>query len=317
MSVMKGSPMTKILCTGIAGFIGSHTLEHWKGKKDKIWGIDDFSSGKPENLDGFIDRMEMLYQESITERAKMLAIFDHVKPDVVLHLAAQPSLLTSIEKPALDAWTNVMGTIQLLEAAKWAGVKHFVFASTSAVTEAQEIWCENDHEFDDLPKTPYGISKFSAEMYVRSMFPKNHTILRYANIYGQRQVPLGENQLIPRAIKHALFGDKFEIYGDGKQTRDYTFVRDVAKANWQACIMRIPGTYCVGSGRQSSILDILDLISKNLGEEVDWKRGASRHDRRKVVIHSEFFSEKYKFNSWTKLENGIKQTIDWWKKQNG
>lgn len=305
----------KILISGVAGFIGSHTLENWKGKKDKIWGIDNFSSGKPENLDGFIDRMEILFQEDIAERSKMLSIFNKVKPDVVLHLAAQPSLLTSIQNPILDAWVNVFGTLQLLEAAKYFGVKHFVFSSTSAVTEAWIQDPEMSYSFGNLPKSPYGISKFAAEMYVRSIFPDNHTILRYANIYGPRQVPLGENQLIPRAIRHILYGDDFEIYGEGIQTRDFTYVQDVAKCNYLACTKKITGTYYVATGEQTSVLDVLDIVDEILDHKELWKQGDSRQDRTHVQVFPDLFEHDFHYQPDTPLKDGIMKTAQWWIKQ--
>ena len=305
----------KVLITGIAGFIGSHTVEVWKGKLDKIYGIDNFSSGSAENLQGSQKRIMEIFQEDICDRISLLKTLNQVKPDVVLHLAAQPSLLESIRKPSFDALVNAYGTAMVAETARYCGVKHFVFSSTSAISESDDLYPTMPIEFDDIPTSPYGISKLAAEMYVRSIFPKNHTILRYANVYGPRQVPLGPNQLIPRAIRHVLFGDDFEIYGIGMQTRDFIYVRDVARANYLACIKRIPGTYNISSGTQVSVIEVLNIIKETAQWEGKWKFGLPRDDRQRTSMTNEKFVAYYKWKPRMVLAQGILHTIDHWKKQ--
>jgi UDP-glucose 4-epimerase len=309
--------MTKrILITGIAGFIGSHVVESYIDVKGDLYGIDNFSTGKEENLEENIDRIEQLYNNDIGDRATTFAIFEKVKPDIVIHLAAQPSLLASMEKPSLDVATNVWGTVQIIEASKLFGVKHFIFSSTSAVCEAQGQSPEMALSPWDLPTSVYGISKMAAEMYIRALLPKKHTIFRFANIYGERQVPLGKNQIVPHAIKHILYGDDFTIRSDGTPTRDYTYVKDVARAISEAISGKIYGTYNLASGVETSVIDILNKLKDASEWDGEWQFGNEEyHERDRVQMLQTGFFEAFDGFEFTELDTGLTNTLEWWKKR--
>jgi UDP-glucose 4-epimerase len=152
---------------------------------------------------------------------------DLVPFDAICHQAAQPSLRRSIDDPAHDALVNIVGTINVIQAAKACGA-HVVFASTSAVYDPAGGAFTEDSPI--RPNLPYGIAKATAEQYLQHS-GISHTILRYGNVYGPRQIQVGENQLIPHCLAHILDGKPFVINGDGEQTRDFVYVEDIARAN--------------------------------------------------------------------------------------
>jgi UDP-glucose 4-epimerase len=208
----------------------------------------------------------------------------------------------------------VLGTLNVITAAKEFGIKRFVFSSTSAVYEEQKHPSTYHEDYPLVPNSSYGVSKASAEMYVRKNIP-NHAILRYGNVFGPRQVPLGENQLIARAIRHFVEGTEFQINGDGEQSRDFVYVQDVAQANALAVTYEnISGTFNISMGEAISMNAILGLLEQVY--EVPgypWEHNDHTELRKHIKLS---VTEAYKKLGWRaspSLLDGLRITAQWWK----
>lgn len=301
----------RVLVTGIAGFIGSHTGELLLRNGCQVMGMDDFSTGKADNLGDYITLGGRYVHCDIT-LPSMVEVFNSFKPEAIIHLAAQAAISTSIENPIRDMRTNGIGTIRVLQAAKKHGVKRLVIASTSAVYRDDNGLWKVKESTDYGPKSPYGISKVAAEMYTRTLFP-NHVILRFGNVYGPRQVPIGENQVIPRMIRHIQHGDQFYIHGDGHQKRDFVYVTDVANACYHA-LGGASGTYNIASGQAFSVNEIAGMIEEIYGiEGYPWDHTQENDPRRKVSLN---VSEAARCLDWKPnvcIREGLKRTVEWWR----
>lgn len=304
----------RIIVTGGCGFIGSHVVELLLSEGNKVMVIDNLSTGKRDNLDE-IRSKERLSLEVCDVRSinTMLDVFQKVRPEAVIHLAAQPAISTSMKSPYMDAHTNILGTINVTNLAQDYGARRVVLASTSAVYQPKNQMWGPLKETDYLePDSAYGLSKMAAEQYMR-MFFHNHVILRFGNVYGPRQVPLGENQVVARMIGHFLKGDFFQIHGDGKQKRDFVYVRDVAEAVAQA-LHGTAGTYNIAGGKAVSVMEVAAKM-----EEIFDIRGyrweySTNHDSRGNVhmdIHSA--AKNLIWKPRTSLEDGLKRTVEWWR----
>lgn len=302
-----------VFVTGCAGFIGSHVCDYLIEKGIDVYGIDDLSSGKFENIPIGVDFVNY----GLDNLAP--GDFQGIEFDAVIHLAAQPSLLKSEEYPLRDLEVNGLGTINVLEFAKAHNTERFVFASTSAVFHDGNLGviscAENDTRL--TPNRPYGISKLAGEMYVRAL-SKSPYILRFANVYGPRQVPLGENQLIARALSHIYNDTPFEIYGDGYQTRDFIYVRDVARAVASAALEapNHPYPINVSYGSSVSVKAMLDNVAFVTGWEGEWKKGEPKPSEPKHVSMSN--TKARKILSWYPMydiQKGLAKTAEWWKKE--
>jgi len=311
---------TKVLITGIAGFIGSHVVDRLSRRKFDIFGMDDLSSGKMENLEGNENKVHDVVLESIANPMAVMQTFDRFKPDLVIHLAAQPSLLKSIKNPDYDALVNVIGTINILRACEAYQVERLIFSSTSAIT--QDAVVSEEHSANlSAPSSPYGMSKRCAEGYIDLLwgYKPGATILRFANVYGPRQVPLGENQLIPRVIRHYLYGDSFQIYGDGLQSRDFIYVEDVADLIYKIATSNNPGrmTMNVATGKNTTVLGIVEMVQEVIGIDIP----AIHVEPKDVRLHVKMnIGKADMFVGWkatTSIKDGIKKTVGWWKEQDG
>lgn len=305
----------RILVTGAAGFIGSRTVKLLVENGHTVSCVDNLSSGRLDNIDNWqIDQKKLsIYEVDIEDEVSLSKVFQKAKPEAVLHLAAQSAITTSMRNPHGDLRTNAEGTLKVLVESKFAGVKRFVFSSTSAVYD------ENHFEFSGLresspcnPTTPYGISKLAAEHYIRTMFP-NHCIFRYANVYGINQRPVGENQVIARAMRHFKYRDDFQIFGDGKQKRDFIFSEDVAMANMRALTSGLTGTYNLATGRSYSVNEVLAKIETILRiKNYDWKHAPTPDPRGDVYINNKKFKNVFGMKKFTTLDDGLRQTAEWW-----
>lgn len=296
----------RILITGAAGFIGSHVADFLNSHDHDLFLIDDLSTGKAENVLGGQFLKASILDDPIMNRA-----FKDFQPEVVVHLAAQPAISTSMAHPWLDFDINVCGTMKILSLCRYFGVKRVIFSSTSAVYDSRAEFCQ---EYGTLlqPDSPYGISKLSAEMYIRNLFPES-VILRFGNVFGPRQVPLGENQLIARMIRHFEYGDSFYIHGTGEQRRDFVYVADVAKAVEKA-ITGPAGTYNIASGKSHSVnqvAKVMEFLYDVAGYQ--WQYDADLGERGNVNMEVAAAQHGLGWNSVTPLHIGINLTVEWWK----
>ena len=248
----------RAVVTGGAGFIGSHVVDALAERGDEVHVLDDLSKGLRRN----VAAAATLHVADIRDPD---AVFDSARPDVVLHLAAQADVRVSVERPDHDAEVNVLGTLRVLEAARRHGAQ-VVFASTGGA-----IYGECDGPATESaprrPLAPYGTSKLCGEEYLATwnrLYGTAHLSLRFGNVYGPRQEPHGEAGVVAIFMGILRDGGTATIYGDGRQTRDYVYVGDVVRAVL-AAIGRSGAVYNVGTGAETSVLELYDAIQQAAG----------------------------------------------------
>jgi UDP-glucose 4-epimerase len=254
----------RTLVTGGAGFIGSNLVDALLERGEDVTIVDDISTGRRENLESALQNGGELVEADVRDAQAMRELLARVQPEVVFHLAAQIDVRHSVADPARDAAINVLGTINLLEAAREAGVRRFVNTSSggAAYGEGQTIPAPEDHPI--APEAPYGLSKVCAEQYCE-IFTRMHAMstvsLRYGNVYGPRQDPLGEAGVIAIFCGKLLEGGEPTVFGDGLQTRDYVYVGDVVASNLAAAQSEATGPFNIGTGEETTVLDLVEALS--------------------------------------------------------
>ncbi len=253
----------KALVTGGAGFIGSNVVDGLLAEGHEVGVLDDLSTGRESNLAAAVERGARLHVGNIADPHAVAAAMEAERPAAVLHLAAQIDVRRSVEDPAHDTRVNVEGTAVLLEAARRAGVDRFVFSSTGGAIYGEADTVPTAEEAPIRPISPYGQSKFAAEGLCR-LYSRLHGLstvcLRYSNVYGPRQDPLGEGGVIAIFCGKALHGGRPTVFGDGLQTRDYVYVGDVVAANLAALDSRLEGSVNIGTGRETTVLELIDAL---------------------------------------------------------
>jgi len=252
------------IVTGGAGFIGSNLVDALVERGDRVTVIDDLSSGKRSNLEGALERGATLEETDVRDADAVAAVFASVRPELVFHLAAQIDVRYSVEHPAGDATSNVLGTIAVLEASRDAGVRRVVNTSTGGglYGDAQQLPTPEDYPI--RPLAPYGQGKHAAEGYCE-LYTRLHGLstvsLRYGNVYGPRQDVHGEAGVV--AIFCGCLVEKRTptVFGDGRQTRDWVDVSDVARANLLAADSAVTGPVNIGHGRETSVLDLVEALN--------------------------------------------------------
>ena len=257
----------RVLVTGGAGFIGSHLTDALLARGDEVTVVDDLSRGRQARLDS----RAVLHKLSITGAGSLTSLVEQARPELICHLAAQIDVRVSVVAPADDAQTNVVGTVNVLEAARAADAR-VLLCSTGGALYGRDAPIPSLEDVLPLPESPYGIAKYCAEQYVglyNRLHGTGHTILRLANVYGPRQDPAGESGVIPIFCARVLAGERPVVYGDGAQTRDYVYVGDAVEAFLAAADRGRPGTWNIGTGTEVSVLALARLIGEAAGRTVD------------------------------------------------
>jgi UDP-glucose 4-epimerase len=252
----------RALVTGGAGFIGSHVVDALQAVGDEVLVVDHLSRGHSDNLSDAFARGAELVQADVTDVAAMTRTFDRFRPEVVYHLAAQIDVRASVKDPTVDAHVNLGGTAGVLEAARHAGARRVVLASTAGVYGDPQQVPTPEHA-PVAPLSPYGASKAAAETYMalyQRLYGISTVCLRMANVYGPRQDPHGEAGVVAIFTSAAAEGRVATVFGDGSQTRDYVFVGDVARAFVAAGRSRAAGAINVSTGRETSILELAGAL---------------------------------------------------------
>jgi UDP-glucose 4-epimerase len=256
----------RAIVTGGAGFIGSNLVDALLDQGAEVDVIDTLVTGRLSNLEaGALDRGARLHRVDITDARELTALVGDVAPDVIFHLAAQIDVRKSIEDPAFDASVNVVGTINVLEAARVSGVGRVVNTSTGGAIYGDAEIIPSPESTEPLPMAAYGQSKFCAERYLgwyRRLYSQSNVTLRLGNVYGPRQDPLGEAGVIAIFTGKLRAGERPVIYGDGTQTRDYVYVGDVVAAQLAAGQSGVTGEINVGTGRETNVLQIVDALKE-------------------------------------------------------
>lgn len=257
----------RVLVTGGAGFIGSHLTDALLARGDEVTVVDDLSVGRPGRLDGRVS----LHKLSVTDAGLLTEAVRQARPDLICHLAAQIDVRASVAGPAQDALTNVVGTVNVLEAARAAGVR-VLFCSTGGALYGRDAPIPALEDVLPLPESPYGIAKYCAEQYVglyNRLHETRHSVLRLANVYGPRQDPSGEAGVVTIFCSRILAGQQPVIYGDGTQTRDYVYVGDAVEAFLAAADRGRPGTWNIGTGTELSVLELARIIGEAAGRVIE------------------------------------------------
>ncbi|MGK2931367.1 MAG: NAD-dependent epimerase/dehydratase family protein [Solirubrobacterales bacterium] len=260
----------RILVTGGAGFIGSHLVDRLILDGHQVVVVDDLSTGREENLASAINAGASLELADITERQTVETILNDFRPQTVFHLAAQIDVRRSVREPGFDAMVNVVGTVNILDASCEAGVGRLVFVSTGGAMygegEGLSLPLNEGAEIGAL--SPYGHSKYAAETYL-DFFKDTQGLqtvsLRLGNVYGPRQDPKGEAGVVAIFTGKLKSGKPLTIFGDGEQTRDYIFVEDIADACVLAGESRATGALNIGTGKQTSVLDLVRILGEASG----------------------------------------------------
>lgn len=256
----------RAIVTGGAGFIGSNLVDALLDQGAEVDVIDTLVTGRLSNLEaGALERGARLHRVDITDARELTALVGDVAPDVIFHLAAQIDVRKSIEDPAFDASVNVVGTVNVLEAARVAGVGRVVNTSTGGAIYGDAELIPSPETTEPLPMAAYGQSKFCAERYLgwyRRLYSQSNVTLRLGNVYGPRQDPLGEAGVIAIFCGKLAAGERPLIYGDGTQTRDYVYVGDVVAAQLAAGQSGVTGEINVGTGRETNVLEIVDALKE-------------------------------------------------------
>jgi UDP-glucose 4-epimerase len=294
------------LVTGGAGFIGSHVAEGLLARGDEVVVLDDLSNGKRENL----PEGARFVEGDICDSQN--GLFAEFRPEVCFHLAAQVDVRVSVARPEHDGRVNILGTVQLLEAA----LEHetqIVFSSTGGAIYGE---CEGPATEDAprRPLAPYGVSKLAGEEYLAAynrLHGTRHVSLRFGNVYGPRQDPHGEAGVVAIFFNRLASGETPRIFGDGRQTRDYVFVGDVVRATL-AAEQRDGGVYNVGTGRETSVLELFELCRRVAGKDVEPAFAPPRPgELERSVLDPGRAVDELGWRPERNLEEGLRETWEW------
>jgi UDP-glucose 4-epimerase len=296
-----------VIVTGGAGFIGSHVAEALVARGEEVIVLDDLSTGKRENLPEGATLVEGDIREPQDE------LFAGVKPDICFHLAAQADVRVSVSRPDHDARINVLGTVNLLQAALETETR-VVFSSTGGAIYGE---CERPATEDAprRPLAPYGTSKLAGEEYLATynrLHGTRHVSLRFGNVYGPRQDPHGEAGVVAIFCRRLASGEQPRIFGDGSQTRDYVYVGDVVRATLAAA-EHDGGVFNVGTGRETSVVELFELcrrVADKDGVQAVFAPARPGELQRSVLDISRAVDEL----GWRpehSLEDGLRETWEW------
>jgi UDP-glucose 4-epimerase len=295
----------RALVTGGAGFIGSHVVDALVARGDHVTVLDDLSTGRREN----VSSLATLEEGSIADAAAVGHIADGARPDVVFHLAAQVDVRRSVSDPIYDLSVNVGGTINVFEAARAMGARHLVFASTGGAIYGDTEVVPTPEEAPERPLAPYGQAKLAAEGYLRllgDLHGVSVTCLRFANVYGPRQDPLGEGGVCAIFCGAAVAGRPVTIFGTGSQTRDFVYVGDVADACLRASEGAPLGPFNIGTGVETSVTELAERLGLQ-AEHAPERPG----EVERSCLDAGRVAAQLGWTPGTDLAAGLEQTMAW------
>jgi UDP-glucose 4-epimerase len=309
----------RALVTGGAGFIGSHLVDALLDRGDEVAVVDDLSTGKRENLAAALSRGADFHELDIRDAARLREVVAGGRPDIVFHLAAQIDVRKSLEDPAWDASINVIGTINVLEAARLADVRRVVNTSTGGAIYGETDVMPTPESVPPRPMAAYGQGKFCAEAYCgwyERLYGLSSVTLRYGNVYGPRQDPHGEAGVVAIFCGKLLAGERPTIFGDGRQTRDYVYVGDIVEANLAAAAHpEAHGSYNTGTGTEASVLEVVAALREAAGaSEGDFEpefAPARPGELQRSWLDVTRARAELGFSAETDLVAGLKPTLEW------
>jgi UDP-glucose 4-epimerase len=298
------------LVTGGAGFIGSHIVDALVSRRVKVYVVDDLSTGRKENLNPNAHFTKMSIANPL-----FVGYLKKLVPDIIFHCAAQINVRNSLIDPPTDARSNIMGTVNLAHTAGLIGVKKIVYSSSGGAIYPETAKMPVSEQVVPVPSSPYGISKFTAEMYLHYAYQVHgvsYVALRYANVYGPRQNAKGEAGVITIFSDAMLAGNPVMIFGTGKQTRDYIHVQDVVRANMTAMNRAVVGPFNIGTGRQTDVNTLFKKLKHLTGYELPARYSPFIPGE---VMRSALDAKKArKQMGWEpkiRLDDGLRKTVKW------
>jgi UDP-glucose 4-epimerase len=295
----------RAIVTGGAGFIGSHVADALLARGDEVVVVDNLASGKRENVPAGARFVELDIRDD-----GLQAIFGETRPEICFHLAAQADVRVSVEDPGYDASVNVLGTVCVLEAARRSDAR-VVFSSTGGAIYGE---CERPAREGDptLPVSPYGTAKLAGEEYLASynrLYGTSHVALRFGNVFGPRQDPHGEAGVVAIFCGRLADGAPCRIFGDGRQTRDYVYVADVARATLAAATTEGGGIFNVGTGVETSVLELFEACRAVAGGGADAVHEEARlGELQRSVLDPSLAERELGWRAETSLEDGLRAT---------
>jgi UDP-glucose 4-epimerase len=302
----------KVLVTGGAGFIGSHVVDAYIGAGHQVMIVDDLSTGRWQNL----NPKAKFYKMSILDK-KLETLLRREKIQAVNHHAAQIKVGASMENPPFDVKVNILGSVQLFESCRRAGVKKLIYASSGGAMYGEANQGPMNEKTPARPFSVYGASKLSVEHYL-GVFAQNfglkYVTLRYANVYGSRQDALGEGGVVAIFTYCMMNDGKFRIFGDGLYVRDYVYVKDVARANLLALHYPKNDAFNIGTGVKTTTNELFKKLAKASGYSKPAKHGPPRlGDLRKSVLDASRAKKLLKWKPRYDLAAGLKETVNYYK----
>ncbi len=304
----------RVLVTGGAGFIGSHVADAYLASGDDVWIVDDLSSGRMANVPEAAHFVEMDIRSGVEVRD----LFRDVRFDLVNNHAAQIDVRVSVNDPQKDAAINLQGLLNLTEAAIEVGTRRFIFVSSGGVVYGEPELIPTPETAAKAPLSPYGVTKLTGEYYLnyyRRIHGLDYVAVRYSNVYGPRQDPHGEAGVVSIFSTRLLDGDALTVFGDGEQTRDYVFVRDVVSANMLVSNLDLPDSgdlddraFNVGTGVATSVNGLADVL-----ESVASVQPGRSHEGERAgeLRHSTLNTDRLRAQGWAPahlLEQGLQET---------
>ena len=298
----------KILVTGGAGFIGSHVAEAYIEAGHTVWIADDLSTGKQAN----VPAQAHFVQADITDESIRQLLVDE-QIDVVNHHAAQMDVRRSVADPMFDARVNILGFLNILEGARQAQCQRVIFSSSGGTVYGEQTAFPATEDHTTCPISPYGVSKLAGERYLH-FYQVEHglpsVVLRYANIYGPRQDPHGEAGVVAIFTQLLLAEKAITINGDGKQTRDYVFVKDVARANVAALSVDFSGPINIGTGIETDVNVLAEHLQRITGAKIPAQHGPAKPgEQLRSVLAWDRAAALLKWKPTIALADGLEQTV--------
>jgi UDP-glucose 4-epimerase len=300
----------KILVTGGAGFIASHIVDAYVERGHQVTVVDDLSSGLRENVNAEAELVEGDLRDPATVEKLRGRNFD-----LVNHHAAQIDVRVSVANPAADAELNIVASLRLFQAMIEDGVKKIIFASSGGASYGEPHYAPQDEKHPIAPLSPYGCAKVSIDQYLfffRHVYGIKAVSLRYGNVYGPRQRKDGEAGVVAIFAGALLDGQTARINGTGEQTRDYVFVEDVVRANMAASEPDVDGIFNVGTGVETSVNQLYDVLARALGVDRPAEHAAAKAgEQMRSVLDGSKLRTLAALPDPVQFEEGIRQTVEW------
>ncbi len=304
----------KVLITGGAGFIASHVADAYVAKGHEIVIVDNLSTGKKN----YVNPQAKFIEADITDKQRIQEIIRQEKPDALNLHAAHIQVGNSVKNPHFDAENNIMGMLNIMEAAKEVGVKRVLFASTGGAMYGNKP-TPFVETMKEEPLSPYGISKRAGELYLNfyhEVYGIPYCVLRYSNVYGERQNPHGESGVVSIFMEMIQEGKKPVINGDGTHTRDYVYVGDVVNANLKALESNYIGYLNIGTGSEISTNDVFRKVVQEMGANIEEVHGPERPGEQVTSsLNAQKAKEILGWEPSVSFDEGVKRVAEWYRQK--